>query len=361
VTESFPPGRTDLREVMLANDEPLLRQAWHPVAREADLGPAPLPVELLGERWVIVASASGLRAFPDRCPHRRAPLSGGRVVEGTLECPYHGYRFDLDGADVGRCVAIPVLGETERLPTARITPAWGVTRRYGLVWLAPEQPIAGLPRVLSLEREDLAIGVIARSTPVSAGVLVDNFLDVAHFSYLHARTFGVTTPVTADNYLTSRAGWTSRLIHQTPLSPVTMGAAADQVREADYVYTAPYTVELSTSFDGGAMEAATLTIQPQSASRSTAYVLVAWPALDPEGLQAQLDFSDQVLAEDLAILEQIADPRLPLDVRAEFHTRGDKASVDMRRILSEYLEAAAATAPSGIAPKRDRIRSTSIA
>jgi hypothetical protein len=71
-------------------------------------------------------------------------------------------------------------------------------------------------------------------------------------------------------------------------------------------------------------------------------VLVAWPASDPEGHERALAFSAQVLAEDLSILEDLDDRRLPLEPRAEFHSRGDGASVHLRRILSDYLTAAAA-------------------
>jgi phenylpropionate dioxygenase-like ring-hydroxylating dioxygenase large terminal subunit len=48
-------------------------------------------------------------AAVDECPHRLAPLSEGRVVDGGLECPYHGWQFEGAG---GGCVAIPQLEET---------------------------------------------------------------------------------------------------------------------------------------------------------------------------------------------------------------------------------------------------------
>ena len=86
---------------------------WHPVARVDDLGDAPLAATLLGEALVLWRDATGaVHAWSDRCPHRGARLSMGRVLReadaaggARLECPYHGWRF----AAGGRCERIPAL------------------------------------------------------------------------------------------------------------------------------------------------------------------------------------------------------------------------------------------------------------
>ena len=76
-------------------------------------------------------------ALRDICPHRAAPLSAGRLVEDTVECPYHGWRFRTDGA----CAAIPSLVDEQAMDTTRIR-----VRRYpaaesqGLVFVGPGDP-----------------------------------------------------------------------------------------------------------------------------------------------------------------------------------------------------------------------------
>jgi phenylpropionate dioxygenase-like ring-hydroxylating dioxygenase large terminal subunit len=325
---------------MLDNDEPLLRRGWHPVAAESDLGAEPLRVVLLGQPWVVVQTGAELHAFHDSCPHRRARLSDGHVVNGELVCPYHGYRFSLGaGAESGRCTAIPVLGEDHRPPPLGLRPAWSVRRRYGLIWLAPEQPIADFPELPHVDHAGLNIGVIRRTTSVSAGLLIDNFLDVAHFSYLHQATLGASAAVTIEDYAAVRNGWTATLTHRTLVRPTGGAAGTERERTATYTFTAPFTVGLDIDFERGLKEAAALTVQAETADRSTAWLLVGWPADDPDGHRAAIEFSRQVLEEDLSILEAIDDPRLPLDPRAEFHTRGDRAGVYMRRILNDFLAA----------------------
>lgn len=72
--------------------EPGLRNHWYPAAFASKLQPDTLlPVELFGETWVLFRGADGAPAcVRDECAHRACPLSLGRVVDGQIECPYHG-------------------------------------------------------------------------------------------------------------------------------------------------------------------------------------------------------------------------------------------------------------------------------
>ena len=56
-----------------------------------------------GTKWVrahgldviLCRVGDGFRAYRNVCPHANAPLHTGRVVGGTLRCPWHGWEFDL--------------------------------------------------------------------------------------------------------------------------------------------------------------------------------------------------------------------------------------------------------------------------
>lgn len=181
---------------VLTNVDPSLRSAWHPVLRLADLGDDPVPVRLLGEEWVVVRLDGEVSVFADRCPHRLAPLSAGHVerADGTpdvLRCGYHGWCFEATGS----CSSIPALGPGAKLPprSRAVTPA-AVAEHLGLVWIAPEAPRAPLPDapVADHEADRFLSGDLPVLAPsASAGLLVDNFLDVAHFPFVHAATIGV--------------------------------------------------------------------------------------------------------------------------------------------------------------------------
>ena len=72
-----------------------------------------------------------VRAMEDRCAHRRAALSGGTIVDGTIQCPYHGWRYDSDGA----CVQIPSLGTDARISEKFCVETYSVVLRYGWAWV----------------------------------------------------------------------------------------------------------------------------------------------------------------------------------------------------------------------------------
>jgi len=108
-----------------------LEDAWLPVALSGQLKRRPLARQIAGKPIVLFRGADGaVTALEDRCPHRNYPLSDGRVVEGTIQCPYHGWRFDGSGA----CVALPGIAEApdrKRLGAFRVDAA----ERHGAIFV----------------------------------------------------------------------------------------------------------------------------------------------------------------------------------------------------------------------------------
>ncbi|HEY0935992.1 MAG TPA: aromatic ring-hydroxylating dioxygenase subunit alpha, partial [Trebonia sp.] len=174
----------------LGNASPVWRRAWHPVAPAEDVtADEPARILVAGQAWVVARLDGQLAAFTDQCPHRLAPLSAGtitRAADGSarLACAYHGWQYDA----AGQCDLIPSLGRGGNVSKrVRLRPAYGVTEAYGLIWLAPEEPLGPLPAFPEWDAPGLTR---ARSgtvrTRASAGQLVDNFLDAAHFPFVHA-------------------------------------------------------------------------------------------------------------------------------------------------------------------------------
>lgn len=81
----------------------------------------PIRAELAGRSYLISSVDGHWIAYVARCPHRLGPLNA--TVDGTVSCPWHGYRFD---AKSGACLS----GQSCRLP-----PAPKVSVRDGRAWL----------------------------------------------------------------------------------------------------------------------------------------------------------------------------------------------------------------------------------
>ncbi|MEN9221629.1 MAG: Rieske 2Fe-2S domain-containing protein, partial [Thermostichus sp. BF3_bins_97] len=127
---------------MLVTQQPQLRNFWYPVCRVGDLESGPLRFVLLGSPLVLWADGwGGVFALADRCCHRTARLSQGQVVEGALQCPYHGWQFDGGG----RCVRVPQI--CGQIPESYRVPAYAAQVAYGYVWVALEEPLTGIPTI----------------------------------------------------------------------------------------------------------------------------------------------------------------------------------------------------------------------
>jgi phenylpropionate dioxygenase-like ring-hydroxylating dioxygenase large terminal subunit len=334
----------------LGNTHHALRRAWHPVARAEEVGSAPLAVELLGEAWVLWRVPSGgpeeVVAFVDRCPHRLAPLSIGRLERAGLRCAYHGWCFDA----TGRAVEIPALGPDAALPPgARLTPAAGVVVAYGMVWVAPQDPVTPRPDFgTDLEGLDL-IDLPALDARAGAGLLADNFLDIAHFPFVHAATFGASESTLVEPYDVARdgfgfdAGYTHRFANREDPAVAAGIRPLIQHRRMTYLYRAPFALMLRLDYlDSGGVNVIGFFVQPLDEERCR-----IWSSLwrddvggDPVRAREVADFEVAVINEDLRLQATFRDLSLPLDVTAEVHTRADRTTLHLRRILGDLVAAA---------------------
>ncbi|HTQ05170.1 MAG TPA: aromatic ring-hydroxylating dioxygenase subunit alpha [Polyangiaceae bacterium] len=164
-----------------------LARAWYVACESRELRKKPLPVELLGTPYVLFRDASGrAAALLDRCPHRNAPLSLGRVAaSGRLECAYHGWQFEGSG----RCALVPGLGASDT--RERRAPACAVREAHGLVWVWPELDDAPTREPFALPELAPGYARVVRmvEAPATLHATLENALDVPHTAFLHRGLF----------------------------------------------------------------------------------------------------------------------------------------------------------------------------
>jgi phenylpropionate dioxygenase-like ring-hydroxylating dioxygenase large terminal subunit len=152
---------------------------FHPVLAARDLGSKPVRVEVAGRAYVLFRDGSGKpAALVDRCPHRFAPLSAGKVrPDGRLACPYHGWNFDAQGR-----AQIPSRSTLARCDI----PSFQVVERSGCLWIAdPSTPLSAMPQS-EWDGYDFA-GHFTTLFEAPLHVAIDNFSEDEHTPYVHAR------------------------------------------------------------------------------------------------------------------------------------------------------------------------------
>lgn len=168
-----------------------LRDCWYMAGWSDGLGPGEVVGRvLLDEPVALFRGPDGrVGAVADRCPHRFAPLSAGKVgADGLLVCGYHGLGFDRSGA----CAANP---HGAVLRGAKVA-SWPVEERHGIIWIW----MGDVERCDADLIPDFAWLEAAPATARSHGEIlsggggyelyVDNIMDLSHTDYLHADTLG---------------------------------------------------------------------------------------------------------------------------------------------------------------------------
>ena len=161
----------------------LLSNIWYFAGLASDFA-KPSRVVIAGEPILIGFDNGTPFGLRDICPHRAAPLSAGRMVEGQVECPYHGWRFGTDGV----CRLIPSLTAGQVLDPTRIK-----VRRYPTattgdlvwVWLGEGEPTYDPPTYPLTDRKPLVDDGLTLNCHVDHAVV--GLMDPAHGPYVHAQ------------------------------------------------------------------------------------------------------------------------------------------------------------------------------
>jgi phenylpropionate dioxygenase-like ring-hydroxylating dioxygenase large terminal subunit len=172
-------------------------EAWYPIFYVADLNKTKLARFTLLEEDLVIwwdESAATWQVFVDKCPHRLAPLSEGRVNEaGLLECPYHGWAF----AGNGNCEVIPQqqLGGQAHISTRACVRTYPTAIAQGLLFIYPgrAENAARTPVPIiepMTDSDDWVCLDIFRDLPYDALTLLENVIDASHIPYTHHQTVG---------------------------------------------------------------------------------------------------------------------------------------------------------------------------
>lgn len=166
-----------------------LKNEWYMAAWASELTDAPVARVIANESLVLFRDRTGkVGVLRDQCCHRGVELSPGRIVDGGIECPYHGMVYDCSG----QCVHIPVQDKIPSKAKVRYFPA---VEKDAIVWIwmgNPEQ--ADYTRII-----DYPWHGADPKWPHKEGylhlqcgyeMLIDNIMDLTHLPFIHKKTIG---------------------------------------------------------------------------------------------------------------------------------------------------------------------------
>lgn len=309
---------------------------WTPVLHGRDLGQQPVQVSLAGEQLALFRGAEGVSALIDRCPHRGVSLSLGKVVDGCLECPFHGWQFRGDG----QATRVPLNPDVD-LGRVKATPV-PVREVGGLIWVFTGEAPQGEPVVPpALSDPSFSVYRISEDWDCHWSRAMENMLDSPHVPFLHRKTIGrFVRP-----YLKEDSRMTQELVPWE--HGFEIHGRIDDRESGKLIFTYPNAMSLDTIPRGPVLRIHVWCV-PMAPRRTRMVLAVARNFGQYNPLVWWFDrFNDRVLAEDRAVVESSDPPEVPAQ-STELHVPTDKATLRFRAWYRRTFpsEAAAADEPA---------------
>ena len=267
------------------------------------------------DQWYVIDATSDIpaEAKPNRLLGRDLVVS--RDAEGTVVV-----REKLEGGALG-----------EILPTRE---------RYGFIWTTlgtPERELFDIPEADEPDRRHVVCGAVA--VRASGLRIVENFLDMAHFPFVHTDILGAEPHTEVRHYTTEIRRdvdevWATNCEFFQPQAA--LSATGGTMTQYMYRVAAPFQTLLYKTCPAAAnrWDVICLFVQPLDHDRCRAHP-VMFIIDDESTLTSMVHFQQLIFLQDRIILENQRPRLLPLEPRAEIPTRADISSVAYRRWLKE--------------------------
>ncbi len=323
-------------------DMEALRSCWHPVAFATDLtAKKPLGVTLLDEPVAIWRGAEEgqLHAVKDLCIHRGTALSLGWTDGDQIVCPYHGWRYRANGV----CAAIPQLEDASKVPAKARIDAYSCQERYGLIWVALDEPRYDLPAIPELEDESwMVIPAGPYAWAADSSRQLENFTDFGHFPWVHPGLLGDPERPVVPSYTVETEG---HVLHYNIVRPEAPNSDefpifANEVEEAPerrsrYELHLPYTIVLRVGWGGEKGMLYFFASQPVSDDRCVGFLVMGRNYDFDQPIEVLQEFEDTIFNQDKVIVESQRPEQVPFDLADELHLKFDAVAVSYRRAMRE--------------------------
>jgi len=170
----------------------MIKDQWYVILESRELKKHKLlGVTRLGEKLVLWRDNEGkVICLRDKCAHRGAQLSIGKICDDskTVECPFHGLRYDVSG----KCIIIPANGKNAEVPERFRVNSYPTKEKHGFIWIWYGESRNEYPPIPFFEDIDkkFSYKTFTEVWPVHYSRAIENQLDVVHLPYVHHNTIG---------------------------------------------------------------------------------------------------------------------------------------------------------------------------
>lgn len=167
----------------------MIYNQWYIILESKELKKnKPLRVQRFNEHLALWRDEnSNVCCIADKCCHRGVSLSCGKIINGKLECPFHGFIYDKSG----KVQMIPAIGKNKQTAETMKVQAYTTYEAFGFIWMWwGDQAKKTQEPFFFKELEDFSYSGFKDHWSVHYSRAIENQLDVVHLPFVHKTTIG---------------------------------------------------------------------------------------------------------------------------------------------------------------------------
>jgi len=309
----------------------LLLKDWYVICRKEEIEENKILLKYVFDQEIIIwKKKERIMAWENLCIHRGSRLSLGSINNGILKCAYHGWEYNQDA----QCVKIPSQPEI-KIPKKACVKSYKVIEKMNMVWINLSKDTNDFVNIKEFNESNfnhVASGPYIMNA--SAPRAIENFLDVAHFPFVHENHLGVKDKPIIDDYdvVSSNKGIHASNVKIFQPNPDGTNKSGEVIY--DYHVHSPFVASLGKDVSKKERFVLVFYVTPISETKSMIYTLTLmnFGKLDDKIVR---DYQDFITAQDVPIVESQRPELLPMDLQEELSIRSDKISIAYRRYLKK--------------------------
>ena len=309
----------------------LLLKDWYVICRKDEIEENKILLKYVFDQEIIIwKKKERIMVWENLCIHRGSRLSLGSINNGILKCAYHGWEYNQDA----QCVKIPSQPDI-KIPKKACVKSYKVIEKMNMVWINLSKEANDFVNIKEFNESNfnhVASGPYIMNA--SAPRAIENFLDVAHFPFVHENHLGVKDKPMIDDYdvVSSNKGIHASNIKIFQPNPDGTNKSGEVIY--DYHVHSPFVASLGKDVSKNERFVLVFYVTPISETKSMIYTLTLmnFGKLDDKIVR---DYQDFITAQDVPIVESQRPELLPMDLQEELSIRSDKISIAYRRYLKK--------------------------